>query len=474
MYLSHATRPDTNASASDFNVLDFGARGDGVQDDWSSIMQAMAAAGPSGAKVIFPPGIYIISKPLLWDRQSSTSIEFAPSLIGAPGRSGLSQSFGNQSTTCIRASSDFPLGEFLIDYIGPTATDKCITSFAIVGLTLDCNTLAAGYRMCNTYESTIREIIITQSPRTPAPANTIGSPAGAANHVASPTANAWNNYVSNVQITNAQQDGFFFNEGSGSYLIANACYSSVAGRYGFVIGDLTTVINSNSKQSSNTSTGGADWKVQGNATLIGCKSPGAKPVNGSGIVLSLSSNQRAQMIGCEFYGPTAAGLSDSNGAVVRILAATGMSVEFIGCNFLTGGTTTKTFVYISASSSGVVLFSGSAFIQTNGAPASGNFILNSNKVISFVSCQGINSLGAITVTPASGAWTNNNPVSVDVYISTAGSYTGTTTITPNGGSAVTIPNAIAGGLYRIPAYATLTWGVGGSITSDPSFLGFGN
>ena len=80
--------------------------------------------------------------------------------------------------------------------------------------------------------------------------------------------------------------------------------------------------------------------------------------------------------------------------------------------------------------------------------------------------------GGFRVTPVSHAWTNAGSYDAFVCVVTVGAYTGTTTITPLGGTAATVANAGVGGAYFVPVGATLTWGVGGSVTTDPSFTGF--
>jgi hypothetical protein len=57
--------PKTTARAGLFNVLDFGATGDGVTDDTAAIQAALDACGTSGGIVYFPAGTYIITAPLL-------------------------------------------------------------------------------------------------------------------------------------------------------------------------------------------------------------------------------------------------------------------------------------------------------------------------------------------------------------------------------------------------------------------------
>lgn len=60
-------RPAVSIMPSDsmgvFNVLDYGATGDGVTDDTAAIQAAISAA-PAGATVFFPAGVYLVSSPV--------------------------------------------------------------------------------------------------------------------------------------------------------------------------------------------------------------------------------------------------------------------------------------------------------------------------------------------------------------------------------------------------------------------------
>jgi glucan 1,3-beta-glucosidase len=57
------------------NVKDYGARGNGIDDDWPAIQQAITdgnrcgagcpATTVKGAVIYFPPGTYAISKPII-------------------------------------------------------------------------------------------------------------------------------------------------------------------------------------------------------------------------------------------------------------------------------------------------------------------------------------------------------------------------------------------------------------------------
>jgi hypothetical protein len=135
---------------------------------------------------------------------------------------------------------------------------------------------------------------------------------------------------------------------------------------------------------------------------------------------------------------------------------------------------------------GLVLWDGSGLIDYSNVAFNDNTLLSNGTNVSIPSNAtqfgntllqrniGYNPIGSVTVTPSSHAWTNTTGTSVTVYVTQSGSYTGTTTLTPSGRSAVTVTDAVGPFSYVVPPGATLTWGVGGSVTSDPSFAGVGD
>lgn len=77
---------DQIAASAPFDVRKFGAKGDGVTDDWQAISDAVDAAyaasnnfdnpnGSMGASVIFPTGVYMVSKPVpIWNNISYVGV----------------------------------------------------------------------------------------------------------------------------------------------------------------------------------------------------------------------------------------------------------------------------------------------------------------------------------------------------------------------------------------------------------------
>ena len=170
----------------------------------------------------------------------------------------------------------------------------------------------------------------------------------------------------------------------------------------------------------------------------------SSPDSGSGIGIAMAS---VYLVNCA-------------GAVV-----TGNSFRSIQTNGMAIG------MYIDSTASQTVV-DGNSFDAANITAT--QIIINNSTTSTIANNPGYNPTGSVTITPASHAWTNLSGVRVTAYVATAGTFTGTTTITPSGGSAVTVPNATIGMAYSIPPGATLTWGVGGAITTDPTFDGFGD
>ena len=64
--LTFTAAPDMTPPTSSYNVLDFGARGDGVTDDTAAIQSAITACQGQGGGIVFlPPGTYLISSTLV-------------------------------------------------------------------------------------------------------------------------------------------------------------------------------------------------------------------------------------------------------------------------------------------------------------------------------------------------------------------------------------------------------------------------
>jgi hypothetical protein len=99
------------------NVKEFGAKGDGVTDDTAAIQAAIDYAknlgandrpseplSSKGAKVLFPPGIYMISQPLIMPRSGN----YDSAIIYLEGYT--------MSSSVIKGTDSFPTGRALIEW----------------------------------------------------------------------------------------------------------------------------------------------------------------------------------------------------------------------------------------------------------------------------------------------------------------------------------------------------------------------
>ncbi len=440
-----------------FNVMTYGATGNGTTDDTAAIQAAMNAAGPTGGTVSFPPGNYLVSSTLLWKPAAgglTNQAFYAPSLIGA-GQGATAPRFGtySQGATQITASSSFTTGEFLIDYIGDTGANNCIAGYEISGLSLQCSSRAAGLRNCNAHSSVIRRITIN-SAATPSPANTIGSPAGAMSAVASPTTNAWNNHYEDIMAFGAAQDGFYLFEGSGSYVMAGNCVAGNAGRYGFNAGD-GSVLTGCSSQAAVT----ADFQVW-YSTLIGCNnepwiSGGCK---GNALFFTGNNNRQANVIGGTFNGNSNASVTGEAAALINFPAGgETFDVVMTGVNFKTGSHTSYWLYSAGTGALGKFQLNGCSFNTAGGALVTGTYniltALSGTFQAAFKNCPGLNPFGTQTVAvPLTTVATAGLPFDSTYYI-TAGSTSCTVAI--SGGPTITIPGS-ALATVRVPAGQTLT------------------
>lgn len=438
---------DTGGQVYNVKAPPYNAVGDGVTDDTAAIQAAMNDAGPLGATVLFPPATYLISSPLTWapDTNSSTP-KLAPSLQGAFGRGGPSQDMGIMGAVRLRCSSTFPIGSFLIDYIGPTHTDTSITGYKVAGFVLDCNNRGAGLRSFNSEDSLWCDIVITNNPRTPAPVNNAGVPTGAVSFVASPSPNSTFNYAERIYVSYAQKDAFDFNEGNGSWVVADKCSSYAAGRHGYVANDGTYISNCFAQASGQSDNTGVDWQVW-NATLVGCSSFNANPLYNC-IQIVGNNNRSARVVGCWFRGSNSSGHTELQNALIQIGSASSQAIHatFAGNTFM-GQSQTSNFVHVRSGCTGSVVFTGSEFSQSTdlGAPITGPlYNFNGTNITRFVGCPGINPLGPQTspaIPTSNVAFTNPFPVDMDVFITG-----GTVSAIAIGGT----NTGLTSGAFRVP------------------------
>jgi hypothetical protein len=439
--------------------------------DYANIMAAMAAAGPSGGAVLFAPGTYYIDNPLLWQPPAGglTGQAFnAPALLGA-GQGASAARFGSQKqgATQILAVSSFPSGQFMIDYIGDTGSNNCIAGYEISGLSLQCNSRAAGIRNCNAHTSLVRRLTINQ-PVTPNPSNTVGNPSGAMNAVASPSTNAYNNRYEDILVYNPGQDGFAFSEGSGSYIMASNCVASGAGRYGHVASD-GAVLTACASQGAASS----DFVVY-HASLIGCNNiPWNGGCAGNALLIYGNGTGRQSVIsGCQFSGNNNSGHTGANAAMVQFAGSNVINTVIQGCAFLTGSHTSY-WLYVGTNVTGNLEILGCNFSTFGTALINGVYDILSTLSSAFQlvirDCAGLNPFGSQAVpVPASGTAVAALPFDAVYYVT--GGSDGLTSIAVSGGPAVgpipasaLVPVLVPAGQAPTPTYTNApTWVVEGN------------
>lgn len=432
-----------------YDVKMYGARGDGVADDTAAIQAAINAAGPPGGVVWFPAGTYIVSAPLVWDRSTQVTAQNAPSLVGA-GSGATQDKHHENNVSVIAASGTFPVGQFLIDLLGPTANNCQIAGFEVAHLSLRCNLSAAGVRGANQTGSWWHDLVINQ-PATPAPTNNIGAPSGGLNFVASPSFNGWRNVAERVIVSSGQQDGFDLSEGAGSSVDVISCTAQFNGRYGFISHEATYFVGCEAA-----SNGNADWALSGggSTTLVGCKQSGNASQNS--IIVWPGNLFEALVSGCLFRGTNTNAQTEQVAAMVQLRA--NANVRFSNCVFIPG-TGTSDFIYVNADFTGVqASFDGCAFINnSNGYPAITGALVNLNGIAASVlrirNSRGANPFGTrAVVVPATGVAVAADYMDRTFYV-TAG--IGGCTMTIQNGPAVVVP-AGALGTVRVPAGQTVT------------------
>lgn len=438
-----------NKGGGDFDVKYFGAKGDGVTDDSDAIDAAIAAIGYTGATLFFPPGVYSVSRPIIFDTVALAYSVAAPSIIGAPGRSGPSIDFVDPdeidtewplaSAVTIRAADNFPTGEYIIDWRGSTVQDRSICGYRMSGFVLDCNGRGAGMRNFNPFAASFADIVIDRSPTTPDPTYVAaGDNTGAFEICADPTQNSFFNTLERLYVRSAPLDGIHLNSGSGSYDLVNMCDVNNSGRFGYNIEDKAHVFNSIAQSNANVKgQDGADWRLgRYNVKMFGCASFSGKPKYGNGIKVAGGGSSLQQVIGGTFYGAEnpQQDIAENVSAVVQLTGAL-QNIEFVGVHFLTGNSTfTSDFVYTSVNMSGHASFTGCQFLTEQGSALT-NVPVNFNgkqDLLSFSNCKGINPAGTKAKGNITGAVTFDRK---DGCLQT-GTLTGNITVTLAAGIAM--------------------------------------
>jgi hypothetical protein len=435
--------------------------------DYASITAAMTAAGAAGQTVQLRPGNYQLNKPLKWDTSAQSVIQLAPSLIGAPGMGGCSSDAGTAGVVQLTATSSFPAGEFLIDYIGPAPSGGAggNTGFRVSGLVLQCNSKAAGVRSFNSEDSEWSYLVIND-PAAPNPANTAGGPLGAVNFVSSPSFQAFNNRAQRVYVKGAAQHSFYLNEGTGSYVLATNCTSLNAGWSAFYVLNGATVLGGVAQGSgkNNPQSGYYHGEYQlGGATLAGCVAFNGNP-KGPGLQLIGEPGVFNSVTGCTFLGSNTAISEQWSSLCMVVGGSNAHATTLLGCNLITG-THTSDFAWLDSSALGSVTFAGCQFSTAGGALSGTPYNLNgAAATVKFDSCAGINPAGTQTVAvPATTVATAALPVDATFYVT--GAAGGSCTIAVGGGPTVTVPASTLIPVH-VPAGKTVTptYGAGNAPT----------
>lgn len=453
-----------NAINSIFDVRVYGAKGDGTTDDTTAIQNAMNAAKPTGATVWFPPGTYLISSPLTCYAKSATTGTLAPSLIGAPGKSGTSNDMGGDfGVVQLLASGSFPVGEFLIDYIGSeSAASGALVGFKISGFNLRCVSRAAGIRLCNNASSSL-EYCVLNNAATPNPADTIGSPTGAISLV-NPSAGgveaSYNNNVDHVYVYHSGSDGFCLTQGGGSSIRCNDCISIFAGNYGFNANTGCTLNGCNSQSAFV-----ASYYCNG-ATMIDCTE--RFPSSGNSVILDNSTNTFAEnkLIGCQFNGTNYnGGKTEQQTAMISVNWHI-IHTLIIGCSFITGSQTSDYLYIVNMNAGSKLLFQSCEFHAYYNLPNNALYNLNGAagaNGVAFRSCSGLNPFGTQSVgVPATTVATGFLPFDCTFYV-TAGASS--CTIAVSGMPTVTVPASACVAIF-VPAGSTVT----PTYTSAPTWV----
>ncbi len=175
------------SAAQEYDVQAFGAAGDGIHDDTQAIQRAIHAVPASGGAVVFPPGTYRITAPLILGDGT---------LHSKSGKNGVTlRGFGVGATPAESASSsvsriawDGVPGGVMLLVNGP------IDGLKIEGLVFDCrlgvSAAAVGLQLVHPFKSVFRSLMVTNFTTVGIELTAYSNPAGVvigANH------NLWEN-----------------------------------------------------------------------------------------------------------------------------------------------------------------------------------------------------------------------------------------------------------------------------------------
>jgi hypothetical protein len=445
--------------------------------DTADILNAMSKAGATGGTIGLRPGDYYISQPLQWNQLSAASDVHAPSIIGAgSGGDPSTAPTGEGGATRLIPSTSFPVGEFMIDYLGPTAVNASMAGFTVQGLLIQgadpSGTLrAAGVRGFNQFMAKWRDISVIKPYGAPNPAVKPGgiSPAGAVSMYASPTSNALMNRLEQIWLMRAQYTGFWLQEGFGSYLVATACSDFNASAYGFDVGPETVLIGCTTSRE-----GFAQYHINdalaaggGPVQLIGCQTIATFTSSVQALLMTGVQYMSLQATGC-FFGACA---NDNVGGDFNAIAEIGgyALAVFSGCTFAATNAHINKYIALTAgmTAGSLVQFDGCQFTgQMWGQTPAAIYNLNGNpaSMLSIKNSPLANPFGVQVVNvPASGTAVAAVPYDRMFYVTAAAG--GGCTLAISGGPTVTVPASTLVPVL-VPAGQTLTpvYGAGNAPT----------
>lgn len=475
---SLGVREECNVRASAFAG---GADPTGTIDSYPAIHAAMNAAGPIGETVNVPPGNYLTSAPLRWNQLASVSSVLAPSLIGAG--SGGNPAFGlasQQGVTRLIPSTSFPVGEPMIDYLGPTASNISMPGFTVEGFIImgkdgGGTQRAAGLRGFNQWQAVWRDIAVI-APYTGNSSITPGgiSANGAVSMYAWNTSNALMNRLEQIWVTDGAYTAFYLQEGPGSYLVADQCMDFGSAKYGFDVGGMTTLRDCVAQYEGNeqfhiqdeTGAGG------GNVQMIGCQSNGASFNSGiQALVMAGEQYLTLEATGCFFGYCAADAFGDDRSAVLQFSGYP--NAVFTGCTIAATSASINKYVALEAglTAGSLVQFSGCQFTgQYWGHTPAAIYALNGNpgSMLRISGSPLANPFGVqVIAVPATTVATAPLPFDATFYV-TANAGAGVT-LAISGGPTITVP-ASAVVPVLVPAGKTLT----PTYTSAPTWVVEGN
>ena len=418
--------------------------------DYARISAAMTAAGPTGGIVELFAADYYLNKPLQWNQTAAVADTHAPSLIGAGSGGDPSATNFQGGVTRLIPSTTFPQGEFMIDYLGPTAVNVSMSGFTVGGLLVQGvdanNTLrAAGVRGFNQWMATWRDITIVRPYGAPNPAVKPAaiSPAGAVSMYASPTSNSLMNRLEKIWVYHGDFTGFWLQEGFGSYLVADHCSDFNSSAYGFDVGPETVLIGCNASRE-----GFAQFHVSdplasggGSVKMIGCESLVTFSSDVQALLMAGEQFMSLIAVGCLFGACANANVGGDSNAIVEVGGYA--LANFSGCTFAATNTHINKYVALTASmtAGSLVQFNGCQFTgQMWGNTPAAVYALNSNpgSMLRISGSQGANPFGTTVVTvPATTVATAALPFDAVFYVT--GAAGGSCTVTASGGPAVTVP-----------------------------------